>query len=139
MQCHFSFKHMETSSALEQYALGKITNKIKRYATKSAEAWVTFSVDGHEHNVHCRVRGGDGFNCEVKAGCTDMYGSVDLVVDKIEAQLKKQKEKIKSHRSSGKEILLETLSVPAPDAEDSDQVPVDAADVLVLEQKRKSS
>ena len=138
MQCHFSFKHMETSSALESYALNKITSKVERYATKSVEAWVTFSVEGHDHNVHCRVRGGDGFNCEVNAHCSDMYGSVDLVVDKIEAQLKKQKEKVKNHRSAGKTVMNSTLATPTFDREDSDQVPADAEDVLKLEKQRKN-
>ena len=106
MQCRFSFKHMKTSEALINYAEAKITQKIEKFSTKPIEAHVTFSVEGHEHIAHCGVTGGDGFNFQVDSSCADMYGSVDLLLGKLEVQLKRQKEKLKKSSSTKSRWVL---------------------------------
>ncbi len=101
MQFQFSFKHMTTSEALRDYAEKKVSEKISKYVTKPIEAHVTFEVEHQNHIAHCNIVGGDGFNVVAEHSCSDMYGSVDHMLDKLEIQLKKHKEKIKDHRHSG--------------------------------------
>ena len=97
MECRFSFKHMDTSPALSTYAKEKIVAKIEKFSTKPIEVHITFSVEHHAHHTHVNVFGGDGFQIQVDAESPDMYTSVDLVVDKLEIQLKKRKERLKNH------------------------------------------
>lgn len=134
MQCRFSFKHMKTSQALIDYADDKIRQKIEKFSTKPIEAHVTFLVEGHDHIAHCSVKGGDGFNFQVETSCGDMYGSVDLLLDKLAVQLKKQKDKIKRHKYPHNIRQLEPTEYVSK--EDCDSVPVDAADLIKLEKAK---
>src|SRR4051812_11516522 len=131
MRSQFSFKHMKSSSALSEYASDKILGRIQKLATKPIESHVTFIVESGEHKAHCSVKGGDGFNLEVEAVSSDMYASVDLLSDKLYAQLLKQKEKLKHHKNSVTLKNLKVEDVLSP--EDCDSVPVDANDVVKFE------
>ncbi len=130
MQFQFSFKHMETSVALQNYAEDKIKEKVKKYVTKPIDAQVTFHVEKQSHRAHCSLRGGDGFSVEVDHVCEDMYGSIDQMIDKLDIQLKRQKEKLKNHKNKK---TVKHLSVVNPDADSA----IDAEDLLKYEQASK--
>ncbi len=135
MRSQFSFKHMKSSSALSDYATDKILTRIEKLATKPIESHITFIVEGLLHKAHCSVKGGDGFNLEVEAVTNDMYSSVDLLSDKLNAQLVKHKEKLKNHKNTQN---LKSLKVePLPSLDDCDEVPVDANDMLKYEKARQ--
>ncbi len=136
MQFSFSFIHMPTSEALQDYAESKITEKILKFATKPVTAKVTFSVDRHDQLAHCAVVGGDGLSIQVEHSCGDMYGSIDHMVDKLESQLKKQKEKLKNHKKKVDKIQVAegAAAAAAKLAEDSG---VDAEEVLKYEKARQ--
>ncbi len=127
MQFRFSFKHMETSPALQDYAKGKIEVEVGKFVSKPIEAHVTFAVDKHEQHVLCTLTGGDGFKLNVEHCCADMYGSVDHMIDKLVTQLQKKKEKLKDHKHfKGKD------GFSGAETYDDDTV-LDAADILKYE------
>ena len=130
MQFHFSFKHMDTSPALQTYAEEKLAEKIEKFVTKPISGHFTFSVHKHEHTAHFSLDGGDGFKVEVEHTSGDMYASVDYLADKLSSQLKKHKEKLKNHK-----VKKGHRFVPreAYDHDDS----IDAADILKYEQGRR--
>ncbi len=130
MQFQFSFKHMETSPALQAHAEEKITERIQKFVTKPDMAHVTFEVVRHEHKVHVHLAAGDGFGLEVEASSEDMYASVDLMVDKLASQLKKHKERLKDHKGPKLSQVVEVVSEPQEDA-------VDAAEIIKYERGRK--
>lgn len=99
MQVRFSFKQVPSSDRLRTYAEQKVRKMIEKFVTKPIEAHITFSTDRHLQNAHCAVSGGDGFNIQAEASCEDVYGSVDNLMDKLQVQLKRQKEKIKDHKA----------------------------------------
>jgi putative sigma-54 modulation protein len=134
MQFRFSFKHMETSQALQNYAKDKIKVEVEKFVTKPIEAHVTFSVDRHQHQVLCTLTGGDGFTVNVEHTCEDMYGSVDHMIDKLATQLKRKKEKLKDHKANAV-VRIPFGSVPADD--DYEAAPIDAADIVKFEQVAK--
>lgn len=135
MQFQFSFKHMETSKALSDYAESKIKDKIMKFSTKPIEAHLTFSVDKHKHSAHCKVVGGDGFNLQVDALSEDMYATVDKMVDKLEVQLKKHKEKLKDHKLHDQKV--ERLHALAGGGSQFEDESVDAADIMKFEAARR--
>ena len=138
MNCRFSFKHMKASEAVTEYARSKILPKVEKFSTKPIDIHFVFSVEGHlaKQIVHCSLKGGDGFNSQVEAECEDMYGSIDLLVDKIDSVLKKQKEKLKQHKFTSSIRLLKTEDVISE--EDCDSIPVDASDLLKYERAKSS-
>jgi putative sigma-54 modulation protein len=132
MRFQFSFKHMDSSEALQRYAEVKILQEIQKFATKPVECHLTFAVDRHNHTAHLSFSGGDGFAFQVDHTCTDMYGSVDHMVRKLETQLRKQKEKLKHHK--GHKSKRDIISI----AERSyDNAEIDAADILKFEAARR--
>ncbi|WP_176737002.1 ribosome hibernation-promoting factor, HPF/YfiA family [Oligoflexus tunisiensis] len=134
MQFRFSFKHMETSQALQNYAKEKIKVEVEKFVTKPIEAHVTFSVDRHQHQVLCSLAGGDGFTVNVEHACADMYGSVDHMIDKMVTQLKRKKEKLKDHKQHHKApIPFGSLAVD----DEYEAAPIDAADIVKFERVAK--
>ena len=110
MNFKFTFKHMKTSDALRAYAQEKLTTKIEKFVSKPIEAHVTFGIEHLLNKVHLSLYAGDGFDIQAEQSSSDMYAAVDMLVDKLEAQLKKHKEKLKNHKHEG----LWRSSVPAP-------------------------
>lgn len=99
MQVRFSFKNTQASAALKDYTEEKIVKLINKFVTKPVEAQITFSADRHLKNVHCVVAGGDGFNAQVEASSADIRTAVDNILDKLQTQLQRQKEKLKNHKA----------------------------------------
>ena len=132
MRFQFSFKHMDSSEALKTYAEGKVRQEVEKFATKPVGCHFTFAVDRHNHTAHLSMIGGDGFAFQVDHTCTDMYGSIDHVVHKLETQLRKQKEKLKSHK--GQKSRRDIVSITE---RNFDNVEIDAADILKYEAARK--
>ncbi len=132
---------MKTSPVLSEYTEAKIAAKIERFATKPIEAHITFSLEGKDFLVHCNVMGGDGFNFQVEAQSNHMNTAIDRMADKVEALLKKQKEKIKRHHQphqtdeGGISLVLaqhESKFV----AENEDEAAIDAEDLIKYEKAR---
>lgn len=132
MRFQFSFKHMATSQALQDYAEEKLKVKIEKFVTKAIEVKVTFSVDRHLQHANCVLVGGDGFSLTVDHVCEDMYGSVDRMVDKLGAQLKKKKDKLKSHKNKS---TVRTMPEGRSSSEDS--YSIDASDIVKYEEARR--
>ncbi|NRA63709.1 MAG: ribosome-associated translation inhibitor RaiA [Pseudobacteriovorax sp.] len=131
MQFQFSFKHMETSQAIQDYAREKLSAKIEKFVTKAIEVQVTFSVDRHIQQAVCTLIGGDGFSLTVEHSCGDMYGSIDLMADKLGTQLKKKKDRLKGHKNRSS-----VRDLPMAEASDDDLV-IDADDVIKFEQAKR--
>ncbi|NLM17504.1 MAG: ribosome-associated translation inhibitor RaiA [Candidatus Riflebacteria bacterium] len=103
MQFLVKGRNFQLTDSLKQYAEKKLAN-VNRYFENVVEVDVTLSVKDSKDISKSRV-------CEVtiwaksignpihgKAASDDLYASIDLVVEKIERQLKKHKEKNTSRR-----------------------------------------
>lgn len=100
MNIQFYFKKMETSPALIAYTRSKLEECIHKYSD-GINALITFKVVDDQHQVTCRMKSGRRPLLNTVARCPNMYGSVDLLVQKLDNQLKRQKEKLKSHKING--------------------------------------
>ncbi len=133
MQFQFSFKQMENSQALRQYAEEKIGNLIQKFVTKPIEAQVTFSVEKTQHIAQVTLIGGDGFSIQVEHTCEDMYGSVDRLLDKLATKLKRKKEKLKAHKGHRN---VRSFHYVDPEAIDFESAEIDAGDIIAYEKAR---
>lgn len=91
MNLKLTGNHVEVTPALRDYVNTKFS-KIKRHFDNVIDISVILSVEKHkqkaEANLH--IRGKDIF---VEADGTDMYASIDSLVDKLDRQVLKHKEK----------------------------------------------
>lgn len=102
-----TFRHMEQSEALKAYAEEKL-ERVKKYIDGPINAQVYFTVEKIRHIVEI-VISAKGLNTKASEATNDMYAAVDAVIDKIERQLKRYKEKLKGHKP-GNEVSGRTLS-----------------------------
>lgn len=134
------FKHMETSLPLYAYAEKKLAATIEKYVRQPIEAYVMFTVDGGVHKARCHVLAGGGFSVQVDAkDDTSMYSCVDKLEGKLNGRLRRQKERIKSHKQR---TTFRFLGEQAPISVDSELFPndedsVDAAYVINFEKARR--
>lgn len=100
MEVSFTFRNLEPSEALKNYAREKI-GKMQKYLRSPLEADVVVSMERHLHCVEVSVRAdGERFAGQVES--EDMYASIDLVIDKIERQAREaQRSATDRRRHSG--------------------------------------
>jgi len=116
MQFQVAFKQMESSEALKAYAESKIQNRVSKLINKPVLVNVTFSVDRKDHIAHCGISGIQGADIQVQQKDENMYAAVDRLADKLEAQLKKHKEKMIRHKGKKSQLTLHEM-VEAEDEE----------------------
>ncbi|MBA3012443.1 MAG: ribosome-associated translation inhibitor RaiA [Proteobacteria bacterium] len=103
MQTTITFKKMDSSDALKSYVQKKL-DKFDKMLDSPAEAHVVVSVQKIRHIVELTLTC-DRLNIHAKEESESMYASIDILMDKVKAQIKKHKEKIKRHMSGNKQSL----------------------------------
>jgi putative sigma-54 modulation protein len=95
MQLNITFRQFGSSDALKEYAKEKV-ERVNKYLDRAGEAHVVLSLERHLHHAEITIHSGS-WVLRGREKSEDMYASIDLAMDKIEAQLRKYKEKIKNH------------------------------------------
>lgn len=92
MQLTVTFRHMDSNEQLREYVKEKIM-RIKKYLDHQVEAQVVLSAEKFRKIAEITLwTNGYTINCQEETG--DMFSSIDMVMDKLERQIKKFKEKI---------------------------------------------
>lgn len=110
MQVSVTFKHLEPTDAIRSYAEDKVS-KIKKYLDNPVDANVVLSVEKFRHIAEVNLMV-NGIAVAATDATEDMYSSIDNVMDKIERQLRRHKERIKKHKprnNSSSAALAETV------------------------------
>lgn len=144
MNIQFTFKHMESSKPLIDLAEEKFSSRIERFTSSPLHAHVTFSVQGLIQKIHVTLLTADGHNIEAEHEGIDMYAEIDVVAEKIEVQLRRHKEKLKSHKGASVRDLAQANSLSSTTEEDDQSFireeeesglenAIDAGDILNFE------
>ncbi len=99
MQIAVNFRHMESSEAVRTYIEEKLA-RVKKYVDEPIDAQVVLSIQKKIHHRAEVTMVAKGLTMKSAEETGDMYAAIDLMVDKIERQLKRYKEKLKHHKSS---------------------------------------
>lgn len=95
MQTRYTFRHMDTAPALQSYMDDKI-DRLQKFDDTLMTADVTFTVEKRDQIVEVTLKTkGQTLNAVHKS--EDMYASCDMIFEKLERQLRRHKEKLKSH------------------------------------------
>ncbi|MBA2411974.1 MAG: ribosome-associated translation inhibitor RaiA [Pseudomonadota bacterium] len=89
--------HMEVSAALRNHIAGKLT-RIERHFDQVIDASVQLTVEKvrHRAEITLHVRGN---SIHVEAIEDDMYAAIDTLVDKLDRQVIRHKDKVKDHHA----------------------------------------
>ena len=96
-----TFRHLEPTAALKHYAEEKI-HKIGKYFSYSLDAHIILAVDSKQRQLAEIELHTHGTMIHGKEQHEDLYAAIDLVIDKIERQVRKQKDKYKVSRRRNK-------------------------------------
>ncbi|ABB15647.1 ribosome hibernation-promoting factor, HPF/YfiA family [Carboxydothermus hydrogenoformans] len=111
-------KNIEVTPALKEYAEKRLA-KLEKYLPKIDVVHVTLLVEGDLHKTEVTIPVA-GYLLRGEEESPDMYSSIDLVVDKLERQAKKYKEKLYARFKNNKNIATGEKSAettPEPDNE----------------------
>ena len=81
-----TFRQMDGTSAVKTYAQNKVS-KLQKFLRQAMRADVTLSVEGKEHVAEVHLNAGPT-HLHGSERSEDMYASIDLVVDKLESQIR---------------------------------------------------
>lgn len=117
MQLSVTFRHMDSTDALRDYAKEKV-ERIRKYFPDPIKAHVVLLCDrGYNHTADVMITLHNGLAIKGVETTEDMYSSIDLVMAKIERQVRRYKEKIRSHKGQEglhgqREIIHSVLAAP---------------------------
>lgn len=97
MQIAVTFRHMEASEPVRTYLEEKIS-RIKKYIDEPIDAQAVLSVSKKIRHCAEVTIVAKGITIKGSEETNDMYAAIDAVVDKLERQLKRYKEKLKNHK-----------------------------------------
>ena len=98
MQKSVTFINLDSSEALKTYAFEKL-DRFDRFLHNPAKANVVLTVEKFRHIAEINISA-DGFTINAHEETSDMYSAIDMALDKIDKQIKKNKQKFKRHRST---------------------------------------
>jgi putative sigma-54 modulation protein len=105
MQINLSGHHVDLTTPLREYVNSKM-ERLERHFDHVTDNHVVLSVEKLRHKAEAtmHISGGTIFADAVEE---NMYAAIDALVDKLDRQLKKHKEKITDHHRSEGSIARE--------------------------------
>jgi len=111
-------RHMEVTAALRSYVEKKIT-RLEKYNHRVSEIEVILDSEAMVHNVEIILKVDNHPPFVVSNSAEDAYACIDEAIDKIERQLIKYKEKVRSRkgRASAAEATADAIEAQAASEE----------------------
>ncbi len=114
MQTSVTFKNLDPTDTLKSYVRDKL-DRFDRLLDNPAEANVVLLVEKFRHIAEINING-DRLTINGKEETNDMYSAIDMVLDKLEKQIKKNKQKIRERRpgvrSKNKGLMEADINLP---------------------------
>jgi len=112
MQVNVTFRHVDSSDSLREYAVDRL-NRVNKYIDSACEANVVLTVEKFRHIAEVTILF-DGYKINGQEETGDLYSAIDMVIDKIERQIKKYRGKIRrrkpNHRITSLGYTMNVLS-----------------------------
>ena len=124
MQFSITFRHMEPSEHLKDYARDKLS-KLEKYLDSVMVADVILTIEKFRQKAEAVITS-DGLKIKAEEETEDMYSSLDILVDKIERQIKRSRNKLKDHKAGHNRRSVRQESgaeLPGREADEKDRYP----------------
>ncbi len=118
MQISVTFRQLEPSDALKNYVTDRL-GKFKRYLEGPVEAHVVLGLEKFRHLADVTIDN-NGRIIKGKEENNDMYAAIDLVMDKIDMQLKKFRDK---QRGAKGDRTARSTALPEAEADEAPPLP----------------
>ncbi|WP_153101440.1 ribosome hibernation-promoting factor, HPF/YfiA family [Paraburkholderia hayleyella] len=115
MNLQISGHHLEVTPALREYVIAKL-DRVLRHFDQVIDGSVVLSVDNQKEKrqkieINLHLKGKDIF---VESAESDMYAAIDLVIDKLDRQVIRHKDRLQGHQHEAikHQPLAALLEVP---------------------------
>ena len=118
MQLTVTGRHIDVTDAIKVYGKDKLQHVVdKHFPQRSIKAHMIMSVEKYRHLAEIEMH---GLHKPIysKVSSTDMYTSLDKVIDKIERQLIKYKARYDKHGKNRRSIRIPVENEYIEDTED---------------------
>lgn len=122
MQVSVTFRHMEPTEALKEYAEEKIEKALKKFLKTPFEAHVVLSTERYHHLCDVTVLV-SGHTIKGSEKSDDMYTSIDKTGDKIVRQVARYKDKLRNYKPTPQEAELKAPEVLVSLLDQQDEIP----------------
>jgi putative sigma-54 modulation protein len=112
MQINITARHIKLTEAIDSYVRKKVSKAAKFYDGDDVTAHITLSVEKNRQITEISFHIGK-LIFRAKEQSPDIYTSIDLSMEKLEKQLRKQKEISKIHRKGNLKVVKEKKSALA--------------------------
>lgn len=140
MQISVTFRQLEPSEALKSYVTDRM-KKFKRYLEGPFEAHVVLGLEKFRHLADITINS-NGRMIKGREENADMYAAIDLVMDKIDMQLRKHRSKLREVKADRTRAaaapveLEETRTLPSIRRRKVEVPPLELADAVELLQTK---
>jgi len=94
MKCKIRGEKIKITGAIQEYVESKLSRLDKYFKEKDVEASVLIRVKGKEQAIEVTIPY-DRYTLRSEEKRDDLYAAIDLVIDKLEGQIRKNKTKLK--------------------------------------------
>lgn len=120
MNATITGRHMELTEALKSYIETGL-RKIRAHFDKVIDVEVVLSVEKHRHIAEINLHA-NGVRIHSREESSDMYASVDAVLEKLTRQVRKYKDRINRHQPlTDRELRMYQHAVVVPEPVNGDQ------------------
>lgn len=98
MQLSVTGHHVDVTPALRDYVGTKLA-KLERHFNHMTDIHCILTVEKLIHKAEATVHVGGGGTIHADSTDSDMYAAIDMLVDKLDRQVKKLKEKLTDHHA----------------------------------------
>lgn len=92
-----TFRNVESTEPLKAHATTKISHCLEKFMHKDVTVNCTLSVEKTRQIAEAKFQYDDGRAIVAEEESSDLYASVDKLVDNLSRQLRKAKEKLVAH------------------------------------------
>jgi putative sigma-54 modulation protein len=128
LQVSVTFRHLEPSDPLRDYATEKVLKAAKKYLPNAVDSHVTLTVSKQRHLAEINVHASH-FDISAHDCTDDLYSAIDGAISKVEAQLRKHKDRINHHK--GRKPTGGDATIIPVDVIDTDDFDQDGAPLVV--------
>ncbi len=136
MDIQVSGTNMDLGEALQSHVSDRLTDSVRKYFDRGAEAAVTFTKNRSAIECEMTAHLASGVFLAAHGEGGDAYGAFEESLEKLEKRIRRYKRRLKNHHTNGKEPLPAEAAayylLQAPAEEDDSEV-ADDAPVIIAE------
>ncbi len=105
MDIQVSGKNIELGDALQSHVTDKLSEGVRKYFDRGAEASVTFAREKREVECDVTAHLASGVFLAAHGRAGDAYGAFEESLEKLEKRIRRYKRRLKDHHANGKPPL----------------------------------